>query len=231
MLVELMRAGQILVPRICLVLPSDFFFFLTQAVSWHEDKVHLTEFLESLLVPFLKNIDTVLETGQTSRTVAIFINIVCVLIHLCCFTPYFLQNSQINAIWPAWFVALCFLRLQHAFFIGNSNLCLSCEKAFSEMWVSPSFPRVPCCQGSKQKPSLHLCSSDIIIPSWPTTISHLVVYMPVSLISVQAAFLIRMSAFYSPKPSLSSCGSGSVQSFLGAVFFDIFRSFLLVVCF
>lgn len=172
-----------------------------------------------------------LETGQTSRTVAIFTNIVCVLIHLCCFTPYFLQNTQINAIWPECFVALCFLRLQHAFFIGNSNLCLSCEKAFSEIWVSPSFPRVPCCQRSKQKPSLHLCSSNIIIPSWPTTISHLVVYMLVSLISVQAEFLIRTSAFCSPMPSPSSCGSGSVQSFWGAVFFDIFRSFLLVVCF
>lgn len=76
---------------------------------------------------------TVLETGQSSTTVAIFRNIVSVLINLCSFTPYLLQNTQTNVIWPEGFTELCFLRLRHLVFIGNSNLCLSCEKCSQKL--------------------------------------------------------------------------------------------------
>lgn len=107
------------------------------------------------------------ETGQSSRIAAIFTNIIYVLIKLYCFTPYFLKNTQINAIWPEP-TALRFLHLQHVFFIGSCNLSFL-WKLFTEIRISPSFLRVKSCQRTKQNSSLGLCSSNLIIPIYNIT--------------------------------------------------------------
>lgn len=154
-----------------------------------------------------------LETGQTSERLLFLQTIVCVLIHLCCFTPYFLQNTQINAIWPSALLHSAFFEVQHAFFIGNSNLCLSCEKHSQKFEFPHHFLEFHAAKSNK-KPSLHLCFLNIItFLLASTTLSHLVVYMLVSLISVQAEFRYIVCLFVHQCLHLLLVGSGSVQSF------------------